>query len=89
VQPNRYNLLIHAALTHRLAPLSLFTQFNVTPARIQVLMIFNMQPSSVPPALRLVNGSRGVVRRLLSLDECRKQLQTQLCVTCAFPQCFL
>ncbi len=44
----------------------------------QVMLIYNMQSSNVPPALRLVNGSRGVVRRMLSLDECREQLKTQL-----------
>ena len=49
----------------------------------QVMLIYNMQSSDVPPALRLVNGSRGVVRRLLSLDECREQLRAQLYENCA------
>lgn len=42
------------------------------------MLIYNMQSSSVPPSLRLVNGSRGVVRRVLSLEQCREQLKTQL-----------
>ncbi len=42
------------------------------------MLIYNLQSSDVPPALRLVNGSRGVVRRMLSLEECRELLKTQL-----------
>ena len=41
------------------------------------MLIYNLDRCDVPPELRLVNGSRGVVNELVSLEVCMRELEEE------------
>ena len=46
-------------------------------SRLQVMLIYNLDRCDVPSELRLVNGSRGVVNELVSLEVCMRELEEE------------
>ncbi len=44
---------------------------------LQIMLIYNLDRCDVPTELRLVNGSRGVVKEIVTLEVCMRELEEE------------